>query len=209
MSMVNKMEIKDTLLYKILKPIAYILIRVGYPPKVIGLENIPKTGRVILAGNHTKQLDPILLMGMQKRVIHFLAKDELFHSKVKWIIKNVGCIPVNRRIHDKNALKGAINALEKDLCVGIFPEGTINRTDDIIMPFKIGAVKAASETNSVIVPFTITGEYKLFKKGPKLEFLKPIKVGKDLDKENEKLMNCIKNNLKKEGFKNVRKNDSI
>ena len=87
---------------------------------------------------------------------------------MKIIVKGMGSIPVNRRIHDKNALKGAIKALEKDLCVGIFPEGTINRTNDIIMPFKIGAVKAASETNSVIVPFTITGQYKLFKKGPKI-----------------------------------------
>ena len=198
------MEIKDTFFYTIARPIISIYVKICYRPQVIGKENIPKTGRVILAGNHTKWLDPITLVGIQKRKIHFLAKDELFHGFMKIIVKGMGSIPVNRRIHDKNALKGAIKALEKDLCVGIFPEGTINRTNDIIMPFKIGAVKAASETNSVIVPFTITGQYKLFKKGPKIEFLKPIKVGKDLEKENEKLMNIIKNNLKKEGVKNVR-----
>ena len=207
--MVRKMEIRDTFTYKLLKPLASIFIRVCYRPQIKGLDNIPKTGRVILAGNHTKALDPIMLVGVQKRVIHFLAKDELFHGKIKWIIKKLGCIPENRRIHDKNALKEAINALEKDLCIGIFPEGTINRTDDIIMPFKIGAVKAAYETNSIIVPFTIVGEYKLFRKGPKLEFMKPIKVGNNLEKENEKLMNLIKNKLKKEGFKNGRKNDTL
>ena len=196
------MKIKDTFTYKLIKPLISLFIRICYHPQVKGLENIPKEGRVILAGNHTKELDPIMLIGVQKREIHFLAKDELFHGKTKWFIEHMGCIPVNRRIHDKNALKGAINALEKDLCVGIFPEGTINRTDDIIMPFKIGAVKAAYETNSVIVPFTIVGEYKLFRKGPKLEFQKPIKVGNNLEKENEKLMKCIKNKLKKEGFKN-------
>ena len=196
---------KDTFMYTIIKPLASIFIRICYHPQVIGKDNIPKTGRVILAGNHTKELDPIMLVGVQKRKIHFLAKDELFHSKIGWFVKKMGCIPVNRRIHDKNALKGAIKALENDLCVGIFPEGTINR----IMPFKIGAVKAAHETNSVIVPFTITGKYKLFRKGPKLEFLKPIKVEEDLEKANEKLMNIIKEKLKKEGFKNGRKDDSI
>ena len=52
-----------------------------------------------------------------------------------------------------------IDTLKEDKVIGIFPEGTINRTDDIIMPFKIGAVKMAYETNSEIVPFAITGDF--------------------------------------------------
>jgi 1-acyl-sn-glycerol-3-phosphate acyltransferase len=80
--------------------------------------------------------------------------------------------------------------------IGIFPEGTINRTDDIIMPFKIGAVKMAKETNTKIVPFVITGEYKAFKKNIAIEFLKPIEIKSDnLTKENEKLMKIISKKL--------------
>ena len=44
--------------------------------------------------------------------------------------------------------------------VGIFPEGTINRTDDIIMPFKKGAVRMSLENNCKILPFAINGKYK-------------------------------------------------
>ena len=67
-----------------------------------------------------------------------------------------------------------------------------------IIPFKIGAVKFASDTNRVIVPFTIKGKYKLFSR-IKLKFYEPIKIkSKNLDKENEKLMEIIKTNLEEQ-----------
>lgn len=199
------MKEKDTLFYKLIKPPIKLLFKLLYRPEVIGLENIPKKGRIVLGGNHTKWLDPILLVSSTKRQIHFLAKEELFHGIVGLIVKGAGCIPVNRKIHDKNALESAYNYLKKDLCIGIFPEGTINRTEDIIMPFKIGAVKMCYQTNAKLVPFTITGEYKLFRKRIKLEFLEPIEIKKDLEEENQKFMNIISKKLEKEGRKNVKK----
>lgn len=190
------MKIKDTIFYKIIRPIAWFLIKILYRPQVIGLDNIPKEGRILLAGNHTKWLDPVMLIGVQKRQVHFLAKEELFHGITKVFVKGVGCVPVNRKIHDHNALQGAIDFLNADLCVGIFPEGTINRTSDIIMPFKIGAIKACSETNTKLVPFVITGKYKLFRRGIKIEFLKPLTIKKDLTKENERFMKVVSDKLK-------------
>lgn len=187
----------DTKFYKVVRPIASFLIRLLFHPKVIGLENVPKDGRIVLAGNHTKFLDPVMLVGIVKRPIHFLAKKELFDGGLRFLVKGMGCVPVNRKIHDKNALSSAIDYLNKDLCVGIFPEGTVNRTTDkVILPFKIGAVKMSSETNSKIVPFVITGKYRIIGRSVRLEFLKPISVGKDLDKSNEELMNIIENKLK-------------
>ncbi len=202
------MKIKDTVFYKVVKPLVVFLVYLLYRPKVIGRENIPKTGRVLLAGNHTKWLDPVVLVAVQPRVIHFLAKIELFHGFTKWIVKGMGCVPVNRKIHDKNALQGAIDFLNKDLSVAIFPEGTINRTNDVIMPFKIGAVKACKEANAPLVPFVITGKYKLFRRGIQIEFLKPIKIKDDLEKENEKFMNIVKNKLM-EGETHERKNERV
>ena len=112
----------------------------------------------------------------------------------------MGIIPVNRRIHDKNALNKAIEVLNNNKVIGIFPEGTINKTDNITLPFKIGAVKMASVTNSMITPFIITGKYKLFNNNLKIEFLPPIKINisKDLTSYNEKLMNIISDKLRKE-----------
>jgi 1-acyl-sn-glycerol-3-phosphate acyltransferase len=69
------------------------------------------------------------------------------------------------------------------------------------MPFKSGAAKMAVEANATIVPFVITGEYKLFKKSVRIEFLKPIKVD-EVDKTNERLMEAVKNGIIKNGGKN-------
>ena len=194
------MKYKDTLFYKIVKPVLKVVFKVLYRPTVVGLENLPKEGRIVIAGNHTKWLDPVMLVSMTNRPVHFLAKKELFDSwKSSWIVKGMGCIPVNRKIKDANVLESAYKYLENECCIGIFPEGTINRTDDIIMPFKIGAVKACNTTNSKLVPFIITGKYKLFKKSVKLEFLKPIKIGNDLEKENKKFMDIVSKKLAEGG----------
>ena len=182
---------KDKLFYKIVRPLVILYIKVCYPSQVIGLNNIPKEGPILLAGNHTKWLDPVMLVAVVKRQVHFLAKEELFHGITKPIVKGMGCVSVNRKIHDHHALEGAVDYLNAGLCVGIFPEGTINRTNDLIMPFKIGAVKACSETKAKLVPFVITGKYKLFRKKVKIEFLEPMIVGDDLEKANEELMNKV------------------
>lgn len=150
----------------------------------------------MLAGNHTKWLDPVLLVGVAgKNQVHFLAKEEMWHN-IGWIaVKTMSCIPVNRKIHDKDALISAYECLNNGSCIGIFPEGTINKTKDLIMPFKIGAVKMCKETGAKLVPFVITGKYKWFGKSIKIEFLKPREVGDDLELENDRLMNDVSEKL--------------
>ena len=184
---------KDRLFYRIIKTIFYIpMCKILYNIEVVGQENIPKKGRVIIAGNHTKWLDPVMLVLLNKRQFHFLAKDELFHGITKHFVIGMGCIPVNRRIHDKDALISAYKTLEMENAIAIFPEGTINRTDDVIMPFKIGAVKMSEKTNTPIVPFGITGKYKMFKRRcVRIEFFKPMYVKGDLEKTNKKLEKIV------------------
>lgn len=186
---------KEPLLYRLLRPIIKLLMKIIYRPTYIGLDNIPNEGRLVLAGNHTNILDIVLLISSTKRTIHFLAKDELTKGIKKFFFNNMGIIPVNRRIHDGNALKKAIDALNQNKLIGIFPEGTINRTNDIIMPFKIGAVKMAYETNSKITCFTITGKYKIFRKNITIEFYKPYNISENLTKENKILMKRIEREL--------------
>ena len=185
----------DTLFYKVVRPIVKILFYILFRPTVIGKENIPDSGALVLAGNHTKWLDPVFLVAVSKRQVHFLAKEELFHGITKFIVNGMGCISVNRKIHDKDALNNAKVGLNKKCCIGVFPEGTINRTKDIIMPFKIGAVKMSSDTGSFLVPFVITWKYKLFRKGIKIEFLQRRKISGDLEAENKKLMLDISRKL--------------
>ena len=189
---------KEPILYRITRPIITTLFYILFRPTIEGKENIPKKGRVVLAGNHTNNLDCLLLISGTKRTIHFLAKDELIKGVKKIIFKNMGIIPVNRRIHDKTALKNAIKELEEEKMIGIFPEGTINKTDKTTLPFKIGAVKMSYDTESPLIPFTITGKYQLFKKSIKLTFYEQIKIKENLTEENNKLMNIIKKELRKE-----------
>ncbi len=179
------------------RPFIAIPLKFFLHPKIKGYENIPKDGRCIIASNHTNNLDSVTLSAISKRVIHFLAKDSLLKGWKRPLFIGMAIVPVNRAIHDKNALENAIKVLEDEKLIGIFPEGTINRTDDIIMPFKIGAVKMASETGAPIIPCIITGKYKLFSKDLCFEFLKPIYIPKkeDLTEENKKLEKIISKKL--------------
>lgn len=188
---------KEPFLYKITRPIIKILFNIFYRPTYIGLDNIPKKEACVLAGNHTNYLDCLLLISAANRTIHFLAKDELTKGIKKIIFINMGIIPVNRKKHDGSSLKKACQILKENKVIGIFPEGTINRTNNPIMPFKMGAVKMASKTNSCIIPFTIKGKYKIFRKNIILEVYEPYKIENDLESENQKLMNKIENELVK------------
>lgn len=185
----------DVLLYRICRPIIRVIMILLYRPKYVGLNNIPKDGSLVLAGNHTNILDCWLLISSTKRTIHFLGKDSLSKGFKGLIFRNLGLIFVNRNIHDKQALNNAIDVLNEGKVIGIFPEGTINKSSDLTLPFKIGSVKMAHDTGSYLVPFVITGKFKLIGGKIRVEFLKPYKVEEDLTKENDKLKKLIEERL--------------
>ena len=187
---------KESLLYKILIRLDKIFIKI-YRPTYIGVENIPKEGPIILAGNHTSKMDPLLLVSSTNRCIHFLAKIELFKGIKKVFFTSLGIIPVDRKRKNPEAIAKANEYLQNNKVIGIFPESTINKTKDIIMPFKYGAVKLANETNARIVPFSITHEYKLFKKSVIICFDKPYKLTGDIEKDNKILENKVINLIRR------------
>ena len=184
--------------YKLMRPFVTIKFKNKYHPVVFGKENIPEKGGIVVCGNHRHVDDQYNALIATKRVVHMLAKDEYFKGKKEWFYRMAGCIPVDRSIHDENAKSEAIEVLKNNEVIGIFPEGTVNRTNDIILPFKYGAVSFAKKTGAYIVPFTITGKYKLFRRSIKITYGKPYKVTDDLEIENKKLMNIITKMLIKE-----------
>ena len=186
------------IMYKIIKFIGTPLFRLIYLPRSYGKNNIPKNGSVILAGNHVSVLDALIMVSTPKRIVHMMAKKELFKSKfTNFFFRSMGCIPVDRKIHDKNAKNEAVEVLKNNEVLGIFPEGTTEK-EGHMLKFKKGTVKMAIDTNSPIVPFVITGKYKLFSKSLTIKFLEPIKCNGDIKEETERLMNIIKKERGKE-----------
>lgn len=192
---------KEPIFYRVVRGPITVLFKAVYKPAIVGKNNIPERGRIILAGNHTNYFDCLLVASATKRCVHYLAKDELMKGPLKFIFKGLGIIPVNRRQKDKAALEKAEEILRDEKLIGIFPEGTINRTDDIIMPFKFGAVKMAKDTDTAIVPFVISGKYKPFKRSVKIRFFESFKAAENLEETNNKLMNIVAAELTKEGEK--------
>lgn len=190
---------KEPLFYRAVRVPLAACFKAVYRPTLTGTENIPENGRVILAGNHTNYFDCLLVASATKRCVHYLAKDELMRGPLKLVFGSLGIIPVNRRQKDKAALETAEAMLRDEKFIGIFPEGTINRTDDIIMPFKFGAVKMARDTETPIIPFVITGKYKPFKRNVKIRFFEPMTVGENLEDANNALMNIVKTEIVREG----------
>lgn len=191
--------------YKFFRSILGIFFNLYYRPKYLNKEVIPKDGPIIICGNHMHLFDQNLACLSTKRMLHYMAKIEYFEDPKKaWFFKAAGCIPVNRSIHDDDAKSSALEVLNNGYALGVFPEGTRNKTDDFLLPFKFGVVSMAQKTNATIVPFAITGQYKFWNNHLNICFGKPFKVPKDMDlnEANEKLFNEVKT-LKEQGIKDI------
>ena len=193
--------------YKLLTPLMRVLFNLYYHPKIINKEVIPKDGPILIVGNHKHVYDQCLTIMATKRVIHYMAKKEYFEGRLAWFFKFVGCIPVNRQIKDTAATAQALEILKNNGAIGLFPEGTRNKTKDIfLLPFKFGTVSMAKKTNATIVPFGLTGDYKFRSKNLVVRYGTPFKVGNmSLEEANDKLYHevekLMKENLKENSGK--------
>lgn len=183
---------ENKVLYKICKLIYTVLLKVLFRPTAIGTENIPEDGAIIFAGNHRHAFDPVVVMAHTKRIVHYMAKESLFKGLHGILFKHLGLIKVYRTKNNPEAIQSAVELLKQGGTLGIFPEGTRNKTEEPLLKFKHGVAKIAKEANSKIVPFAIKGEYKLFRKKLIIEFGKPIDVS---DMEVEVATDYIRNEV--------------
>ena len=117
--------------YKVFKAILSPKYKYWYNTKIKGKENIPKDGPIILAGNHIHIMDQCNVIISTKRPIHYMAKKEYFDKQYKegkfaWFFRMSGCIPVDRSTKDEDAKSSALEVLNEQKALGIFPEGTRN-----------------------------------------------------------------------------------
>ena len=140
--------------YQVLRPISNIIIDIVYKPKIYNKQLIPKKDAIIFAGNHLTDMDQIVVIRATKRTIRFLTKKELYHGLLGLVLKLYDTIPVDRNNKDNNrAMEISEKALQNGDAINIFPEGTKNKTNDILLPFKYGAVSLAKKTRMLYSTF--------------------------------------------------------
>ncbi|MBR3613922.1 MAG: 1-acyl-sn-glycerol-3-phosphate acyltransferase [Clostridia bacterium] len=189
---------ENKILYGACKLIYSTLLKVLYRPSVIGIENIPESGPIIFAGNHRHAFDPVVVMTYTKRIVHYMAKESLFKGIHGFLFEQIGLIKVYRTRNNPQAIENAVELLKQGGTLGIFPEGTRNKTEEDLLRFKHGAVAIAKEANAPIIPFAIKGEYKIFKKKLIIEFGKPVDVNNmEIEVANDYIRNEVLNLLRK------------
>jgi len=156
----------------VLSAIFYPLFRI----EVIGKNNIPKTGPVIICSNHISNLDPPVVGITSSRTIQFMAKEELFdHWFFGRLLSALQAFPIKRGKGDRQALRQGLKVLKDDKTLALFPEGTRSKTGELGKPLS-GAGFFALRSDAAVVPCAIIGSYKAGKK------LKVI-YGKPMDAE--------------------------
>ena len=185
------------IVYRMLRPVMSFVFKVFYNPTIINKEYIPEKGAIVIAGNHKHALDPILVDASTKRVVHTLAKKDLHDGVFGWFFRLIGTIPVDLHAeHNKDALLSAVEYLNHGAAINVSPEAKRNYTDEILLPFKFGAVVMAKRTNTNIVPYSITGEYKFRSKDLKITFGEPLNLAElSVEEANQLLFEKVKKML--------------
>ena len=186
----------------VLKPVFLLL----YRPRIYGRENIPANGAAVIAGNHKHAFDPLMIDVSTPRVVRTLAKKALHDGPFGGFFRSAGTIPVD--LHSRRnpaALEAALAALKSGELVNVSPEAKRNYTNELVLPFKFGAAVMAERTGALLVPYAITGEYKILAKHrPKIVYGKPFRALGDAEQTNkllyEKIAELLKQSMPAEEF---------
>lgn len=126
-----------------------------WKPRVLGAWKVPATGPVILAVNHSHNLDGPLVMGTAPRPLHFLIKKEAFVGPLGPFLEGIGQVKVDRAGTDRTAITRALDVLGEGGALGIFPEGT--RGDGDFASLRAGLAYFAVRSGAPIVPVAVLG----------------------------------------------------
>jgi 1-acyl-sn-glycerol-3-phosphate acyltransferase len=179
------------LLYTIGLYTARPVILAAFRPKIEGLENVPKTGGAVLAGNHLSVADEYILGACINRHIAFWAKSDYFHGRglYGWFLRNLmkglGAIEVNREGGRAalTALDAAIPALKAGDLVGVYPEGT-RSPDGRLYRGRTGVARLALLAGVPVIPVGVIGTEHVQPVGshyPRLGKKITIRFGKPID----------------------------
>ncbi|MGH8022460.1 MAG: lysophospholipid acyltransferase family protein [Limisphaerales bacterium] len=128
--------------------------------RVIGADNVPKTGGVILAANHVSYLDPPLVGAGLRRLINYLARQSLFRFPlVGRLLRSWHSVPVDREGGGARGLKIILDRLLGGAGIILFPEGTRSH-DGKLQPAQPGIGLVVIKSEAPVVPVRIFGTYE-------------------------------------------------
>ena len=139
-----------------LRKVVAVLVRIFFPAKIHGKENIPEGG-VMIVCNHFSMMDPLyLISAYKKKDIFFLSKKEATDAKFigigKALIK-AGAIPVDREKPSIESMMKCIKILKDDHKLCLYPEGTRNKTGtNELQTIKAGAAIFAIKAKKPLLP---------------------------------------------------------
>ena len=132
-----------------------LLVRLAFRLTVLGAGNVPATGPVLLAGNHSGLLDGPLVYAVTPRPASFLTKAELYVGPLARALGWLGQIPVHRGQPDRAALKAGLAVLAAGGALGVFPEGT--RGTGALDSTTDGLAYLALRSGASVVPVAVFG----------------------------------------------------
>jgi 1-acyl-sn-glycerol-3-phosphate acyltransferase len=143
--------------YAFCRMTSQIFFRLMYGLRIVGMENLPRTGKVIVASNHRSNYDPPILGGTLPRETHFFAKSELFEIPLLGrLIRYLNAFPVKRGEFDRLSLETCIRVLKNDGLLLFFPEGTRAPVDGFLEA-KLGVGWVVCLSDAPVVPVYIHG----------------------------------------------------
>ncbi|MDF2839346.1 MAG: 1-acyl-sn-glycerol-3-phosphate acyltransferase [Clostridia bacterium] len=149
------------MLYRIVRGILKPIFFLFYNVKVEGKHNLPAGGPLLICANHTNAIDPIILAISLPYKMHSMAKVELFKNKFFGaFLRNIGVFPVKRGEADMKSIKTCLKLLKENKIMGMFPEGTRNKTGEL--KAEPGVAMIAIRSNSPVLPIAIISNYKFF-----------------------------------------------
>lgn len=129
--------------------------------RVLGREQIPDEGPLLVAANHLSLADPPIMGCSINRQAMFLAKEELFlHRIQRYIVRNYGAFPVRRGGMNREALRFAEKWFDRGKALIVFPEGRRSMEAQIVDAFS-GSALIAVRNRVPILPVGIYGTEKI------------------------------------------------
>lgn len=152
---------RATVLYHLGRPLARFCFGTFGRLEVIGEENVPPHGPVILACNHLAFTDPPLLVAAIPRPLHFLGKRELFGNPIgRFLMHGFHVYPYDRSTASTETMRTLLALLEQDRAVALFPEGTRSSSHSL-QEAQLGIVYLALKSQAPILPVGVTGTQNL------------------------------------------------